>query len=699
MRGFCLFLLLLPLSLLGQVIHPQSGLALRYQRAHLKGNSLLLTTPQPYLVELDATTLMPLNSIEIAGAFRPQEFYRISDSVLYAWSPSIGLPPNNSNPIYVSRNAGVHWNIHPNLRTTSGQLSIIDSNFIIDGSRFLKRYTFDGGQSYQSPNATNYEIAGIHDSGVYLYQAHSDTLWSLNRTGWQLQGVLDSNFQSLRHLYQTSTGYIALSDSGAIIELDANLHYLRKQRQILSGLYARGQFFAQEDTVALVWGDSIYYSQNAGQLWSSSFLPSLASNATLHCLALVKGELLFANGAGALAGFRLADGSVRFIGGNDYPLVYDGHPYSSGFYALSRNNVQLAGRSQFQFHQIDPQGQLLRTHPLPFLDQQSYPNMVVVDSLKILLFSSTHDSVYESGDGGLSWLAYANPGVVSTPIARKAEKDATVFLYQWDANSPFLAKWTFGGQGARLNFNFSSSERVLELAFWNKDSGLVFTTEDVYRTVDGGQSFNAWNQGPVPIWHRQWKSDTLLVAARDFNYRTQMSTGGLLPIDSQPVLSALLTTYPYQFISETQVVSYVGESSKIVLADSRHGYYQELDLPVDQVQNFYTLNNRLYAFVAGGALLSFDIDSLFPTDIGYREYNPPPKSIHLWPNPLWDRFYIDGSDCDSFLIFNQQGQLVYRGFYDAFEGGRFIGLKSGLYYMKGFENDKLVFQTKFYLQY
>lgn len=698
MRGFCLILLLLPLNLLGQVIHPQSGIALRYQRAHLKGNSLLLTTHQPYLVELDATTLTPLRTIEIAASFRPQEFYRISDSMIYAWSPNIGIPPNNSNPILVSRDGGVNWNLHPNLRTISGQISIIDSNFIIDGSRFLKRYTFDGGQSYQSPNAANYEIAGIHDSGAYLFQAHSDTLWSLSRTGWHIQGILDSSFQSLRHLYQTSSGYIALSDSGAIIELDTNLHYLRLQGQILSSLYSRGQFFGHEDTVALVWGDSIYYSQNAGQSWSSSFLPSLATNATFHCLALVKGELLFANGAGALACFRLKDGSTRFIGGNDYPLINDVHPYANGFYALSRNNVLIAGQSQFQFHQINRQGQLLRTHPLPFLDLQSYPNMVVVDSLKIILFSSTHDSVYESGDGGLSWVAYANPGVVSTPIARKAESDTTIFLYQWDANGPFLAKWTFGGQGTRLNFNFNATERVLELAFWNRDSGLVFTTEDVYLTSDGGQSFSPWNQGRVPLWRSQWKADTLLVAAQDFNYRTQMSTGGLLPIDSQPIQSALFTTYPYQFISETQVVSYIGESSKVVVADSRHGYYHELDLPVDQVHNFYTLNDRLYGIAAGGALLAFDLDSLFPGDIGTREFNPPLKPSHLWPNPVRDRFYIDGPDCDYFLIYNPQGHLVHQGTYDDLEGGRFVGLESGFYYMKGFKNDKLVFQTKFYLQ-
>lgn len=685
-----------PSVLLAQVLNPQSGVALRYQRAQLKGNSLLLTTYQPYLVELEASTLTPIRTVQIDIAFRPQEFYRISDSVIYAWSPTIGIPPNNSNPILVSQDGGVNWSHHTNLRTTSGQLSFIDSNFIIDGIGFLDRYTLDGGQAYLSPNAANYEIAGIHDSGAYLYQAQSDSLWNLSRAGLQLFGILDTSFQSLRHLYQTSLGYIALSDSGAIVELDANLHYLSMRRQIQSGLYTRGQFFGQNDTVALVWGDSIYYSQNAGLSWSSGFLPSLDSYGTFNCLALVKGELLFANGSGALAGFSLKDGSARFIGGNDYPLVNDLLPYSNGFYALNRNNVVLAGRPRFQFHQMDLQGKLLRTIPLPFLDQQVFPHMVVLDSLKIILFST--DSVYESEDGGLSWSGYANQGVVSIPIARKAEKDSAVFLYEWDNTGPYLSKWTFGGLRTRLNFNFSLSERVLELAFWNSDSGLVFTNEDVYRTVDGGQSFNAWIQGPVPIWHSQWQSDTLLVAARDFNYLTKVSAGGLLPIDSQPILSALFTTFPYKFISETQVVSYIGESSKIAIADSRYSYYREFDLPVDQVNNFHILNNRLYATTAGGGLLAFDLDSLFPLDIGTRQFDPPLKTNHLWPNPVRDRFYIDGPSCDYFLIFNYLGQLVQEGSYDDLDGGRLIGMESGLYYLKGFENDHLVFQTKFYHQ-
>jgi len=685
----------MPLTIFGQVIHPQSKVALPYQRANLKGNSLLLTTYQPYLVELDASTFTPIRTIEIKDGTLPQEFHRISDSVLYVWSPNIGIPPNNSNVILMSRDGGINWRLHPNLRTTSGELTFIDSSFIVDGKRFLNRYTLDGGQSYQSPNAANYEIAGIHDSGVYLYQAQSDSLWNLDRRGWHLQGILDTNFQSLRHLYQTSSGYIALSDSGAIIELDTNLHYLRRQRQILSGLYARGQFYSQDDTVALVWGDSIYYSQNGGQSWSSDFLPSLVSNATFHCLAFMNGELLFANGAGSLAAFSLRDGSSRYIGGNDNPLVNDRHPYSGGSYALSRNNVQLSGQSQYRFHQIDPQGKLLRSTPLPFLDLQSPPNMVVLDSLKILICS--RDTVYESGDAGLTWLAYASQGVLSTPKARKAERDSTVFLYQWGAN-PFLFRWTFGGQRTSLNFNFSTGERILELAFWNRDSGLVFTNGDVYRTLDGGQSFSALNHGPLPFWQSQWRSDTLLVAAGDFNYRIQMSAGGLAAIDSQAIQNAWFTPRPYHFINETQVVSYVLGLSKIAIADSKHDYYQELDIPVDQVYRFYTQDNRLYASIAGGALLIFDLDSLFPADIGIREFHTGEKSKHLWPNPVQNRFFIDAPACDHFLIFNHLGQKVYRGSYDEFQGGLVSGLIPGVYYLQAWGAGKPMFCSKILFQ-
>lgn len=665
-----------PIISLGQVevLNPNNGIALRYQKGQVNQNKILLSTYQPYFVELDARDLSLIRTLPTNGSFRPKEFHQLDDSLFYTWASPASIPLGGFSAVHISRNGGRDWRIHPKLFCYSGRLHFIDSNFIVDGDLFLERYTTNAGQTYQQVPASVFQMAGRHDSGFYLFKVHSDSLFSLHQNGISFEAKFDTIFNNLRHLHKLSNGFVAISDTGDVIHLDANFQYLSNPYSIPLFPFSPTQFFANNDTLALVFANQVRYSTDAGQSWKSRENPALRPTGDLECLGLAHHNLLFANGAGGLAILDLKEDSVKFHGGNNFPSLSQLLPYQSGFYGLEWNNHHVPGLAKYHLHHIDRDGQSTNKVALPFLGSAVGPQISFADSLngKILI----RDSTFVTSDAGQSWTTYPNPSGIVSMLLRRSKDNNCLYAYEFDNSGSYIASIGTTGQRQKMNFIFGTNEKVVDLCFWNCDTGLVISNADVYRTEDGGQTFTPLNEGYIPLWRTQWKMDTLFIASRDFNYFILQSSNALTKIDSQPVLTAFNTSFAYHFITKNKVLSYKGENSKLVIADKSQAFYKELDLPVDQVRNFFSLEDEIFAMAQGGALLKIGVDSLFE-GLSKEELLSEAVMVDLWPNPIRDHFFVEGFEAEGFMIIDQFGREVYRAKFN--NPSRLDPLKPGFY--------------------
>jgi hypothetical protein len=672
---FQVFFVLLGFVLQAQIqgLNP-TNYGLRVQALTPYGNQFLATTVQPYFLKFDQSSLSPNGYIDFQGSFKVENLAALGDTILYEWKqPYL----SQAWVVSYSKDAGQTWNMHPRLRNYSGQLHFFDSLYVVDGEYSLIRYTLDGGRTYDSLNWAGASILGKDAMGVFLRKSMGDSLMYLDASGPRVIGLLDSSLGSLNHLHRGGGHYFMLHNWSELIELDSAFNWLRSVHHFYPGLNSDFKSFKNGDTLVYAKGDSVLYSLDAGQSWSVQGI-NAPLNRDRKCLGLQGSQLIYSHGAGTLLLFDLRNNALSYSGQNAYPGLYELCTAGSQYVGLAPQSLAGLNPAFSIFHRLDQQGKSVDTSLVPFASNRLAPAIAFKDSLNGIY--ADLGIFYYSSDGGKSWQSVPDPDTAQY-INIQVSRDANCYFgYGISKQGVFLSRVDDLGNRSALNFNVSGGNRIRDIAFSSCDTGLVVSDYGIYKTTDGGLSFQIVHQSSKLSWHLQFKQDTLFLAGRDTNYYSIGYTGPFIPIDAQPHHNWHGESGPYFFFNAHRVISYDADESKFRIADTRHNYNQSLSLPVDYIYDFLPSDSGAVAIGAGGQFYGIREEALFPADIALIEGLPLQPELKVYPNPCKGYLNVEGGDFKEYKLYNLKGYMLDSGYIN--DGIDISKFQSGMYILE-----------------
>lgn len=652
--SYILSYLLLPFFLEGQIQrHSPTNDGLRISQLELFGSEYLAVTQQPYFLRFDKSSLSQTGFLDFQQNFRVENLTSLGDTVLYEWKQPI---TGGSNAVFYTKDLGLNWTLHPRLRVESSKLRFFDSLFVVDGDYTLSRFTLNGGQTYDS-NLAGSQILGENEDGVFLRKPSTDSLIHISSNGLQNVGVLDSSLGNLSRAKKAGGHYFLLHNWHDLIELDSNFHFLQVVHEF--GMDDRSLFnsFAQGDTLVFTKQDSIVYSFNGGQNWLVGHVDR-PLNRNRNCLAFSSGRLIYSHGSGTLLYYDLGTNTSALNGQNQYPNLFNLSQAGPYFHGLEPIKLQGPNQSLSIFHRLDQQGKPLDSTMVPFASPQAGSLLAFRDSSHGVF--ADLGKFYHTNDGGQTWQFNVDPDTAQYARIRFSRNGDCLYAYGGTASGFFLARLDSAGVRTPLNFYLTLNEKVQDIIFSSCDTGLVVTNVDVYKTIDGGQSFQATNHGYIPLWRYQFKDDTIFLAARDKNYYSKGALGPFIPIANQPLSNSFRSSGAYFFFNAHQLINFDGDEGKFRIADTRYSFNSLLDMPVDIINEFVPSDSGAIAIGVGGQFYGLKAKDLFPKDIGL-DHSKRPLFYKLYPNPFEDVIYIEGEGFNHFQVRALNGTLLKEG--------------------------------------
>lgn len=650
--ALCVFL---SIKLNGQIQrYSPSNDGLRISQLELYGSEYLAVTQQPYFLRIDKSALNQTGFVDFPQNFRVENLSSLGDTILYEWKQPIA---GGSTAVFYTKNLGLNWSLHPRLRVESAKLRFFDSLFVVDGDYALSRYTLNGGRTYNISLAGS-KILGEDKDGVFLRKPSTDSLVYISSNGPQNVGVLDSSLGDLSRAKKAGGHYFLFHNWRDLVELDSNFNFVQVIHEFGVGDRSLFNSFMQGDTLVFTQRDSIVYSFNGGQSWLVDRVDA-PLNRNRNCLAFSSGKLIYSHGSGTLLYYDLSTATSALNGQNHYPNLFSLSQAGPYFHGLEPIKLQGANQSLSIFHRLDQQGNPLDSTMVPFASPQAGSLMAFKDS-SYGVFADL-GKFYHTKDGGRSWQYNEDPDSAQYARIRFSRNGDCLYAYGGTTTSGFfLARLDSVGARSPLNFSLTLNEKVQDIIFSSCDSGLVLTNVDVYRTIDGGQSFQATNQGYIPLWRYQFKDDTIFLAARDKNYYSKGALGPFIPIASQPLYNSFRSSGAYFFFNAHQLINFDGDEGKFRIADTRYSFNALLDMPVDVINEFIPSDSGAIAIGIGGQFYSLKAEDLFPKGIGF-DRSKLPLAYELYPNPFEDVIYIEGEGFNRFQVRALNGALLKEG--------------------------------------
>tara|TARA_B100001115_G_scaffold183887_1_gene184182 strand:+ start:3260 stop:5344 length:2085 start_codon:yes stop_codon:yes gene_type:complete len=655
--AFPFFFLLLGIGLQAQIqsLNP-SDFGLRLEALTPYGNQYIASTLQPYFLKFDRDNLSPNGYVDFQPGFRVENLAALGDSILYEWKrPYL----SQAWPVSYSKDGGQTWYIHPKLRNYSGHLHFFDSLFVVDGENTLIRYTLDGGSSYDSLSLSGSSLMGKDANGAFLRKSAKDSLVYLEASGPRHIGVLDSNWGTLNHLQKGGYHYFVLHNGTELIDLDSGFNYLQSIHHFKPALQAGIKSYKNGDTLVYAKEDSVLYSFDSGQSWVVKGI-NAPLNRARTCLGLAGSQVIYSHGAGTLLLFSLKNNTLSYSGQNSYPGLFGLCKAGSQYAGLEPQRLAGISPAFSIFHRLDQQGNSVDTSLVPFASNRSAPPMAFKDSLRGVY--ADLGIFYYSSDGGKSWQSVLDSDSAQYHRLRTSRDGNCFFGYGISKQGNFLARVDNMGNRSALNFNFSGGNFIRDIVFSSCDTGLVISDYGIYKTTDGGLTFQIVHQSSKLSWHLQFKQDTLFLAGRDTNYYSIGYIGPFIPIAAQPHYNRHRESGPYFFFNAHRVISYDADESKFRIADTRHNFCQSLSLPVDYIYDFLPSDSGVVAIGAGGQFYGIREEALFPANIGLIEGLSLQPELKVYPNPSKGYLSIEGGDFKEYRLYNLKGHLLDSGY-------------------------------------